>query len=108
MEKLPTVLITGCAGYVGSVITLTFLKEGSFRVRGSVRNKATNKHLASLLDVCKDFQASLDIVEMDLMDVKTIDQAVKGVDFVINCGFPASYNLTNEEYEPITKQILVG
>ena len=45
---------------------------------------------------------------MDLMDVSTIDQAVKDVSFVINCGFPANFNMSNEEFEPISKKILEG
>ena len=39
MEDKPTVVITGIAGYLGSRVTLMFLQDGGFKVRGTVRNK---------------------------------------------------------------------
>ncbi len=35
----PLVTITGISGYIGSQTTLDFLKDGGFRVRGTVRDK---------------------------------------------------------------------
>ena len=38
MENKDIVTITGISGYVGSQVCLSFLKNGSFRVRGTVRS----------------------------------------------------------------------
>jgi uncharacterized protein YbjT (DUF2867 family) len=35
----PLVVITGITGYVGSNVCKTFLEDGSFKVRGTVRDK---------------------------------------------------------------------
>lgn len=34
----PTVVITGITGYLGSHVALVFLKDGSYNVRGTVRD----------------------------------------------------------------------
>ena len=34
----PTVVITGISGYLGSHVALVFLKDGSYNVRGTVRD----------------------------------------------------------------------
>ena len=34
----PLVTITGVTGYLGSMTALDFLKDGSYRVRGTVRS----------------------------------------------------------------------
>ena len=38
MESKPIVTITGVTGYVGSMTCLYFLKDGGFKVRGTVRS----------------------------------------------------------------------
>ena len=35
----PIVTLTGISGYLGSVTCLEFLKDGGYKVRGTVRNK---------------------------------------------------------------------
>ena len=39
MDQRPLVTITGVSGYVGSQTCLAFLKDGTFRVRGTVRGR---------------------------------------------------------------------
>ena len=39
----PLVTITGVTGYLGSHTCLAFLKDGSFRVRGTVRSLTSSK-----------------------------------------------------------------
>ena len=43
----PVVVITGITGYLGMYVTLDFLRDGSFKVRGTVRSTAPEnlKHL---------------------------------------------------------------
>ena len=35
----PLVLITGISGYIGSHVCKAFLEDGTYRVRGTVRDK---------------------------------------------------------------------
>ena len=42
------VVITGINGYVGSQVTLAFLKDGGFDVRGTVRDPSNEEKLAPL------------------------------------------------------------
>ena len=35
----PLVLVTGISGYTGGQVALTFLQDGGYRVRGTVRDK---------------------------------------------------------------------
>ena len=44
----PTVLITGVTGYLGSHVTLLFLEEGSYNVRGTVRDTENARKLEPL------------------------------------------------------------
>ena len=42
------VVITGIAGYLGSWVTKLFLEDGSFQVRGTVRDKNNEKKIDPL------------------------------------------------------------
>jgi thioester reductase-like protein len=44
----PLVTITGVTGYLGSMTALDFLKDGSYRVRGTVRSTSNQAKLAPL------------------------------------------------------------
>ena len=39
-EEKPLVTITGCTGFLGSIVTKLFLEDGGYRVRGTVRDVA--------------------------------------------------------------------
>ena len=44
-QAKPVVTITGISGFVGSHICYAFLKDGGFRVRGTVRDKFNEKKI---------------------------------------------------------------
>lgn len=44
----PIVTLTGVTGYLGSKVCERFLEDGSFRVRGTVRDKNNQAKLAPL------------------------------------------------------------
>ena len=46
LEK-PLVVITGVTGYVGAATALAFLREGEFRVRGTVRDASKASKMSS-------------------------------------------------------------
>ncbi|CEL03941.1 hypothetical protein ASPCAL05077 [Aspergillus calidoustus] len=65
-----TVLITGCSeGGIGDALAKTFHKKG-FRVFASARNTAKVQHLKDM---------GLDIVQLDVTDERSIEQAVSAV-----------------------------
>ena len=49
MEK-PVVTITGISGFLGSQVCFEFLSNGSFKVRGTVRDPTNQKKLQPLMD----------------------------------------------------------
>jgi dihydroflavonol-4-reductase len=82
---MKTVGIIGGSGFIGSHTTKKFLEEG-FRVKVSstdINNKNKYKHLLALKNA-----ENLEILSMDVRDVKTIKSFVSGCDIVVHCGTP--------------------
>lgn len=71
------VLITGAAGYIGSVLTPELLKEG-FEVM-AIDNFLYNQN--SLLDCCNN--KNLTIIRGDVRDENLIAEHIKGADFIL-------------------------
>ena len=44
----PIVTLTGISGYLGSLTCLEFIKDGGYRVRGTVRDKDNQEKIAPL------------------------------------------------------------
>ncbi len=79
-------LITGGAGFIGSHIAETLLKQGA-----SVRifdNLATGRQ--SNLDVFRPYEGQVEIIHGDLRDMAAIKAAVEGVEIVFHQGALAS------------------
>ena len=64
----PTVVITGISGFLGSHIALAFLKDGSFIVRGTVRNTKNAEKIEPLKKAFGSYFDQLNLVEADLND----------------------------------------
>jgi len=62
----PNVLITGVSGYLGSHVALVFLKDGSYRVKGTVRDTKNQKKIDPLRKAFGDLFNNLELVEADL------------------------------------------
>lgn len=75
-NKIKKILITGAAGYIGSVLTPELLKEGHKVI--ALDNFMYNQ--TSLLDICYD--NNLTIVRGDARDEKLISENIKGADFI--------------------------
>jgi len=74
---MPTYLITGIAGFIGSTLARGILAQGD-KVRG-IDNLSTGKreNLAEIRD-------QIDFREADLLDLKSVQGACRGVDYVLH------------------------
>lgn len=71
------ILVTGGAGYIGSVLVPTLVKKGhDITVVDNLMYKQT-----SLLDCC--YKSNLSVINGDARDKKLISECIKGVDFII-------------------------
>ena len=81
--------VTGITGYVGSLVGLILLREGKYRVRGTVRS-VTN---AAKLDPIKnaygeELFGQLELVEADLLENASMARAIAGSTHVCHVASP--------------------
>ena len=90
--------ITGINGYLGSQTALQFLRDGSFRVRGTIRNSKSMKKLAPVkAAIGKDFD-DLEIVEAEMLDEDSVARCIEGSTYVVHHASPFYFdNATREE-----------
>ncbi|MDB2593482.1 NAD-dependent epimerase/dehydratase family protein [Euryarchaeota archaeon] len=75
------VLVTGAAGFIGSHVVHLLLSEGR-HVRATVRDVQNAQFLKSFP---QHADSSLEIVQMDLLEVDSVHTAVSGCDTVVHC-----------------------
>eukprot|EP00961_Rhodomonas_salina_P151343 2037313-Rhodomonas_salina.2 len=92
MAAKPLVTITGITGYVGSATCLAFLKDGSYRVRGTVRSVSNEAKLKPLKDGFGDLFSSIELVEADLHNEASILAACAGATYVVHTASPFHFN----------------
>eukprot|EP01022_Parablepharisma_sp_SALTPOND_P030397 TRINITY_DN761_c0_g1_i5.p1 TRINITY_DN761_c0_g1~~TRINITY_DN761_c0_g1_i5.p1 ORF type:complete len:371 (+),score=28.89 TRINITY_DN761_c0_g1_i5:89-1114(+) len=92
--KEAKVLVTGATGFLGAHIILQLLQK-RYLVRGTVRDKSNEKKLAFL----KTFPSldHLELVEADLLKPLTLQEAVKGCDYVIHTASPFPADSPSDE-----------
>ena len=74
----PTVLITGVSGYLGSHVALVYLKDGSFNVKGTVRDTKNEKKIEPLRKAFGDLFDKMTLVEADLDNPESLMNAIEG------------------------------
>jgi len=72
------VMITGCSSGVGKELILNLIKDESYIIFATMRNKKSPKGMA-LMRECEDAEAMLNILELDVSKADQIDAAVKRV-----------------------------
>jgi len=88
-EAKPVVTITGISGYIGSHVTLLFLQDGGYRVRGTVRDKNNAAKLEPLKEAFgEELYNQLELVEADLLNEQSMIDALAGSTYVVHVASP--------------------
>ena len=96
------VLVTGAAGFIGSHVVHLLLAKG-YCVRATARNPESAQFL-KVFPKHKD--ASLEIVQMDLLDGKTVDAAVDGCEVVIHCAAALMVGVRDAQRDVVDPSVL--
>lgn len=97
----PLIVITGVTGYLGAHTCLLFLKDGSFRVRGTVRNKDNAERVDPLKAAFGDLFEQLELVNADLNDQASIAAACEGATMIIHTASPFALKDSTDEQDYI-------
>ena len=96
-SEKPLVCITGISGYVGSQVCLYFLKDGKYKVRGTVRNTKRPEKLEPLKKAFGEFYDQLELVEADLDNEQSIIDAIAGCTYVVHTASPFPITKVKDE-----------
>lgn len=101
----PTVLITGVSGYLGSHVALVYLKDGSFNVKGTVRDTKNEKKIEPLRKAFGDLFDKMTLVEADLDNPESLMNAIEGAEFVIHTASPFPLKKPKSEMDLINPAV---
>ena len=76
--------MTGISGYVGSHVGLLLLKDGTFNVRGVVRDPNNAAKLDPLRKAYGELFDRIEFVKGDLLDAASMTSAIAGSTYVIH------------------------
>lgn len=82
------VLITGISGYLGSFVCDTFLRDGTYKVRGTVRDTKNPKKMDPLRKAFAENFDEIELFEANLLDPASLEKAVEGCDYVVHTASP--------------------
>ncbi len=84
----PVVVITGVSGFLGSHVCMSFLKDGGYTVRGTVRDTKNEKKIEPLRTAFGEYFQHLTLVEADLNNKDSIMAAIIGAEYVVHTASP--------------------
>lgn len=93
----PIVVITGVTGFLGSHVLEQFLRDGTYAVRGTVRDKNSEEKIAPLKTALGHLFNSVTLVNADLLDANSLDQAIAGADYVVHTASPVTLKQPKDE-----------
>ena len=96
------ILVTGATGFIGSWVVKILLERG-MQVRATARNMNKAKFLNEFE---KSNQASLQIVQMDLMNLDEVIQAVEGCEQIIHCAAALPVGSKDDQRDILDPSIL--
>ena len=77
---------------------LTYLKDGTYDVRGTVRDPSNAAKLAPLKKAYGDeLFGKIEIVAADLLDADSLDRAIAGCDYVVHTASPLPIKQPDDE-----------
>eukprot|EP00731_Ephydatia_muelleri_P035639 Em0144g9a len=91
-----TVLVTGASGYIATHLIQQLLKQGRFRVRGTIRNLSYSK-IEPLKKLVPDAKYPLELVQADLKEAVDWVAAVKGCSYVFHVASPFPAKIPRDE-----------
>ena len=92
----PLVTITGVTGFLGSQTAKVYLEDGSYRIRGTVRDCNNATKIDPLKKTLGDeLFAQLELVNADLLNEESISAAIAGSTYVVHTASP--FVLANPE-----------
>ena len=97
----PTVTVTGVSGYLGSQVCLQLLKDGAYKVRGTVRSTTNPKKIQPLKDAFGEYFDKLELVEADLGNEESLANAIAGSTYVVHTASPFPLQNPKNEMELI-------
>ena len=69
----PKVVITGISGYLGSYVCHTFLQDGRFQIRGTVRDPNNEQKVEPLKKAFGDKFSELELFPADLLKPESLE-----------------------------------
>ena len=102
------VLITGVSGFLGSQCCLYFLKNGTFRVRGTVRDPNNALKVQPLKDAFGELYNQLELVKADLTDAQSLTNACVGCTYVVHTASPVPTNAKNNNEKDVIRPAVDG
>ena len=88
MFSKPIVTITGISGYIGAQTCLCFLKNGNFKVRGTVRSVNNPDKIEPLKKAFGEYFNQLELVEADLCNENSMIKAIEGSTYIVHTASP--------------------
>jgi len=101
----PLVTVTGVSGFLGSMVCLYLLKDGSYKVRGTVRSVNNPKKIQPLKDAFGEYFSQLELVEADLGNETSLSNAIQGSTYVVHTASPFPLANPKNESEVITPAV---
>jgi nucleoside-diphosphate-sugar epimerase len=87
LSSHPPFVVTGASGYAASWVVYELLRRGA-TVRGTVRDPSNAVKCRHLREMAEGLPGSLELVQADLVDQGSFDQAVDGAGAVIHTASP--------------------
>jgi len=93
------ILVTGATGFLGSELALQLAKQGN-------RFRCTKRTSSSIPEILLPFEAIIEWVEADLLDVFALEDALQGITQVYHCA--AWVSLKRADKKPMIKTNIAG
>jgi len=101
------VVVTGCSGYIGTVLTQELLKKG-YRVRGTVRSLVDEAKVSHLKSLCPDAPYPLELFAADLLQPGSFQKAFEGCDYVFHTASPVMFSTPKDPQKELVDPAVEG